>query len=100
MFGIKRSTTDVRVAGILGGIAERFNIDSKVLRITYLIGLLFAGGLLIPGYFILMLLIPKNQTSYRTVRFGGMDFNQMNFGGQRMKRPRKEAKHVDDWSDF
>lgn len=95
MFGIKRSMTDVRVAGVLGGIAQRFHINSKVLRITYLIGIFLTSGLLIPGYFLLMMVIPKDTqaTAFRCSPFMGSNFYTQ-------QRPRKEAKHVDDWSDF
>lgn len=93
MFGLKRSLYDRRVAGVLGGIAERFHIDSKVLRITYLVGIFLTSGLLIPGYFLLMLIMKRPDYPYTTPY---QQFRSQ-YQGQ---RPRKEAKHVDDWSDF
>ncbi len=54
-----RSTTDVMVAGICGGIAEYFGIDSSLVRIGFVILLLnFGSGFL--AYLILWFIIPKN----------------------------------------
>ena len=54
-----RSTTDVMVAGICGGIAEYFGIDSSLIRIGFVILLLnFGSGFL--AYLILWFIIPKN----------------------------------------
>ena len=94
MFGLKRSLYDRRVAGVLGGIAERFHIDSKVLRITYLIGIFFTSGLLIPGYFFAMLVMKKPDNPYVS------PYQRFTSPYQQSQRPRKEAKHIDDWSEF
>lgn len=55
-----RSTTDVMVAGICGGIAEYFNIDSSLVRIIFVILLLnFGTGFL--AYLVLWFIIPKKE---------------------------------------
>lgn len=79
MFGITRSTTDRQVLGILGGIAERFNINSKILRIVFMIGVILTFGTLITSYFVLMLLIPNEERITRRSPSG---------------RPMKKAKKV------
>lgn len=54
-----RSSTDVMVAGICGGIAEYFGIDSSLIRIGFVILMLnFGSGFL--AYLILWFIIPKN----------------------------------------
>lgn len=63
-----RSTTDRKIAGVCGGIAEYFNIDPVIIRIIALI-LLLPGGL--PGflpYIILWILVPEApQSKHRDV---------------------------------
>lgn len=56
---LNRSRTDKKIAGVCGGLAEYFDIDSVIVRIGFII-LLLPGGL--PGLFpyaILWLIIPK-----------------------------------------
>ncbi|MBC7708096.1 PspC domain-containing protein [Polaromonas sp.] len=54
-----RSTTDRKIAGVCGGLAEYFGIDATIVRILFFI-LLLPGGL--PGfipYVILWAIVPK-----------------------------------------
>jgi phage shock protein PspC (stress-responsive transcriptional regulator) len=63
-----RSTTDRMVAGVCGGIAEYFNIDSVIVRIIAVI-LLLPGGL--PGllpYVILWVVVPEDTARSKTTR--------------------------------
>lgn len=53
-----RSRADRSIAGICGGLAEYFGIDSTLLRLAMLL-LIFFGGLSIWAYFILWLVIPE-----------------------------------------
>src|SRR5687768_2022241 len=53
-----RSTTDRKIAGIAGGMAQYFNIDPTVMRILWLLVAL-PGGLSIVVYFVLWLVIPE-----------------------------------------
>ncbi len=53
-----RSTTDKKIAGVCGGLAEYFNIDATIIRVIFAI-LLLPGGL--PGfipYVILWIVVP------------------------------------------
>jgi phage shock protein C len=54
-----RSTTDKKIAGVCGGIAEYFGVDPTIIRIIAVI-LLLPGGFpgLIP-YLLLWLVIPE-----------------------------------------
>lgn len=54
-----RSETNKIIAGVCGGLAEHFNIDSTVIRLIFVLVTAFGGsGLLI--YVILWLIMPKN----------------------------------------
>ncbi len=55
---IERSVSDKKVFGVCGGLAAYFGMDVTVLRLIFLLAILFAGcGLL--GYLILAIAIPK-----------------------------------------
>ena len=54
------SDTDKKVAGVCGGIAEYFNIDSLLVRVAFLL-LIFGYGCGLMLYLILWLLAPKKK---------------------------------------
>ena len=56
---LTRSTTDRRIAGVCGGIAKYLNIDPTVVRILFLIALLF-GSLGFWAYLIVWLAAPED----------------------------------------
>ena len=53
-----RSTSDRRIAGVCGGIAKYLNVDPTVVRILFLISILF-GFLGIWAYLIVWLIAPE-----------------------------------------
>lgn len=55
---LRRSRTDRSIAGVCGGLAEHFGIDSSLLRLITLLLILF-GGLSIWIYVILWIAIPE-----------------------------------------
>ncbi|SET17819.1 PspC domain-containing protein [Prevotella sp. kh1p2] len=57
---LKRSSTDVWIGGVCGGIAEYFDVDPTLVRITYVV--LSIGSAAFPGilvYLLLWLIMPK-----------------------------------------
>ncbi len=54
-----RSTTDRRIAGVCGGLAQYLNIDPTVVRILFLISLFF-GGLGFGAYIIIWIAAPED----------------------------------------
>ena len=53
-----RSRSDRMVAGVAGGLADYFSIDTSVLRIIWVLAFLFAGtGFFL--YLILWILVPE-----------------------------------------
>ena len=57
---LKRSTTDRKLAGVCGGYAQYFGIDSNVLRIIFVIAFLL-GSLGFWIYLFSWLLIPEDK---------------------------------------
>ncbi|MCK9641000.1 MAG: PspC domain-containing protein [Prolixibacteraceae bacterium] len=55
---LKRSVTDKMIAGICGGLADYFAIDSTLIRLAFVFAVLFAGtGIL--AYLIMWIIVPK-----------------------------------------
>jgi len=53
------SSTDNKIAGVCGGLAEYFNIDSTLVRIFFLV-LFFIGGGGLLAYIIIWIAAPNN----------------------------------------
>ncbi len=52
-----RSENDRKIAGVCGGVAEYFKIDSSFVRIAFALGIIFCGfGLLL--YLLMWFIIP------------------------------------------
>lgn len=60
-----RSTTDRRVAGVCGGLADYFGVDATMVRIFYFFALIIPGGIGILPYIVLWIVLPEgaNTTS-------------------------------------
>lgn len=54
-----RSTTDIMISGVCGGIGEYFHIDPNIVRIITVV-LCCGGGLGLVAYLAAALLLPKN----------------------------------------
>jgi phage shock protein PspC (stress-responsive transcriptional regulator) len=57
---LRRSRNNRQIAGVVGGLAEYFNVDATVLRVIYVVGSIVSAafpGLLV--YILLWLLIPE-----------------------------------------
>ena len=58
---LRRSKTDKMIAGICGGLGKYFGLDSTILRLVFVLLLIFAGtGLL--AYLIMWLVIPYEKS--------------------------------------
>ncbi len=71
-----RSTTDKKIAGVCGGIAEYFDIDATLVRLIWACLIIFAGvGLWI--YIIAAIVLPKNPgyTPYQDVNNQNNPYN-------------------------
>ena len=53
------SKTDKKIAGVCGGIAEYFDIDSTVVRLLWIVATLFSMGAGILAYLIAWIIIPE-----------------------------------------
>ena len=55
---IYKSRTDIKIDGVCGGIAKFFNVDPTIVRLIWLIAVLF-GGTGVLAYIICMIVIPR-----------------------------------------
>jgi phage shock protein PspC (stress-responsive transcriptional regulator) len=53
-----RSLSDRQIAGVCGGLAQYFNIDPTLVRLLFVLGLLFVGGTFW-AYLIMWIVIPE-----------------------------------------
>ena len=92
---LTKSRNDRMVSGVLGGIAEYFNIDSTLVRIIFVVALLFGVGSPIFLYILLAILMPEPKSSNKAPY-------QSNSQSKHQPKQRKEAEKVkdDNWSDF
>ena len=51
-----RSRNDRKIAGVCGGLGEYFGIDPTLVRLLFVLGLIFVGGTIL-AYLILMIVI-------------------------------------------
>lgn len=61
---IYRSRTDRSIAGVCGGIAERLDIDSTLVRVLFIVGF-FAGFSTLILYLILWLVLKEEPVQYK-----------------------------------
>jgi len=54
-----RSRTNRQIAGVLGGIAEYANMDPTVIRVLYIVAVLFTGGAALLAYPIMWAVMPE-----------------------------------------
>lgn len=56
---LTKSATDVKIAGVCGGIAEYFGVDSTLIRVLYLLFTFIGSGSPILLYIILAIIMPE-----------------------------------------
>lgn len=89
---LTKSTSDRRVAGVCGGIAQYLNVDSTWVRLVFV--LLLFGQIGIPAYILLSIVMPYDYEERRR----NSNYRQDNQPSQSVRKdvtPREE-----DWSDF
>jgi phage shock protein C len=63
---LTRSVTDHQLAGVCGGLAEYFNVDSTIVRVVWVILAIYPGVIIggVIAYLIGWMIIPPNQAPY------------------------------------
>ncbi|NMC84430.1 MAG: PspC domain-containing protein [Anaerolineaceae bacterium] len=55
---LTRSITNRQIGGVCGGLAEYFNIDPTLVRLLFVLGLIFVGGTFW-AYLIMWIVVPE-----------------------------------------
>ncbi|MBE6819623.1 MAG: PspC domain-containing protein [Ruminococcaceae bacterium] len=76
-----RSRTDKKLFGVLGGLANYFNIDPTILRIIYVLLSIFVIGCPVIIYLVAALIIPEEpenteQSPYQQANYEPVDDNK------------------------
>ncbi|NHN34576.1 PspC domain-containing protein [Paenibacillus agricola] len=64
MTKLYRSRSDRYITGLCGGLSDTFGIDSTWIRLLLVITAFFSGGVIIPLYFLAVLVIPKEPRNH------------------------------------
>jgi phage shock protein PspC (stress-responsive transcriptional regulator) len=60
-----RSTNDRKIAGVCAGLADYFDLDPMIVRVVWILAVLFAGTGLV-AYIVLWIVVPQGVTGVRT----------------------------------
>src|SRR3990170_1979437 len=74
---LERSTTNKVVAGVCGGIAEYLQVDATLVRVFFVVGTIFTGGLGLLGYIVLIVLMPLSGQPAPFVKTAGVTTSTM-----------------------
>ena len=86
-----RSRKDSKIAGVCGGIAEYFNIDSTIIRLLAILTIFLGGGVVV--YLIAWLIVPLEPLKEDTDPYN----KKANSNRQQESRTIIEAEIVEDF---
>ena len=55
---LRRSSTDKKIAGVAGGLADHLGLDPTLVRAGFAVSILFSGAGLV-AYLLLLVIVPK-----------------------------------------
>ena len=88
---LTRSEGDRVIAGVAGGIAERFGINSTLLRLAWVLAILF-GGFGVLAYLILWLVLPKSHPQTPAVRIAEERYARGEISAAELERIRSDLQ--------
>jgi phage shock protein C len=56
---LRRSRTDRKIAGVLGGVATYLGVDSVVVRVLFIVAAVFTGGCALIAYPLMWIVMPE-----------------------------------------
>jgi phage shock protein C len=56
---LRRSRTDRKVAGVLGGLATYLNVDATAMRVLFIVAVIFTGGAALLAYPLMWIIMPE-----------------------------------------
>jgi phage shock protein C len=90
---LTRSETDRVLAGVAGGIAQRFGINSTLVRLAWVLSVVF-GGFGILAYVILWIVLPKGPAHLPPVRIAEERYARGEISATELERIRSDLQAV------
>jgi phage shock protein PspC (stress-responsive transcriptional regulator) len=88
---LTRSQTDRVIAGVAGGIAERFGLDPRLVRIAWVVSVLF-GGLGILLYVVLWIALPAGPAQVPAIRIAEERYARGEISAEELGRIRDDLQ--------
>jgi phage shock protein C len=90
---LTRSETDHAIAGVAGGIAQRFDINSTLVRLAWILSVFF-GGVGIAVYLILWIALPRASAQIPAVRIAEERYARREISAAELERIRHDLQMV------
>jgi phage shock protein C len=88
---LRRSETDRVIAGVAGGIAQRFGFNSTLVRLAWVVSVLF-GGFGIVIYLILWIALPKGAAHIPATRIAEERYARGEITAAELERVRSDLQ--------
>lgn len=88
---LTRSETDRVLAGVAGGVAQRFRINSTLVRLAWVLSVIF-GGLGVLVYLILWIALPKEPTPIPATRIAEERYARGEISATELERIRSDLQ--------
>jgi phage shock protein C len=88
---LRRSETDRMIAGVAGGIAQRFGINSTLVRLAWVLSVFF-GGFGILAYLILWIVLPKGPPHTPAIRIAEERYARGEISSAELERVRSNLQ--------
>ena len=88
---LTRSTTDRVIAGVAGGIAQRFGLDPTLVRIAWVVSIFFGGfGILL--YVVLWIALPTGPSQSSAIRIAEERYARGEISTEELRRIRGDLQ--------
>ena len=88
---LTRSKTDRVIAGVAGGIAERFGLDPTLVRIAWVVSIFFGGfGILL--YVVLWIALPEGSAQASAIRIAEERYARGEISTEELRRIRDDLQ--------
>jgi phage shock protein PspC (stress-responsive transcriptional regulator) len=88
---LKRSQTDRVIAGVAGGVARRLGVSSTLVRVAWVVAVLFGGfGLL--AYVVLWVALPNGDAHHPATRIAEERYARGEISSDELKRIRSDLQ--------
>lgn len=88
---LRRSETDRVIAGVAGGVAQRFGFDSTLVRLAWVVSVFF-GGFGIVVYLILWIALPKGPAQILAARIAEERYARGEISAAELERLRSDLQ--------